>query len=194
MRQNLLSASSHPVLGSPSAARDVPEFGSVPDWPADFRARFDQEASFVRTVLRRLGVPLADRDDLLQEVFFVVCRKLPGYDGRAPFRAWLYGICLRTVSSYRRSARVRHQSPGHCAVDDCESHIADNPELNAEVHRICSELESLLVRLEDDKREVFVLFALEGLPMTEVARAVGCPLQTAYSRLHAARKAMRGLL
>ena len=171
----------------------VPDFGSSP-WSADFRARFEKEAAFVRGVLRHLGVPHADRDDLLQEVFFVVCRKLPGYDGRAPFRSWLYGICLRTVSSYRRSARVRHQSGEHCAVDDCESDIGFNPELNAERRRIGDALEALLVGLDDDKRKVFVLFALEGLPMIEVARVVGCPLQTAYSRLHAARKAMRGLL
>jgi RNA polymerase sigma-70 factor (ECF subfamily) len=37
---------------------------------------------------------------------------------------------------------------------------------------------------------VFVLYELEELPMIEVAEAVGCPLQTAYSRLHAARDAV----
>ena len=178
-----------PTAGE-SAARD---FGSSA-WSADFRTRFEKDAAFVRGVLRHLGVPHADRDDLLQEVFFVVCRKLPGYDGRAPFRSWLYGICLRTVSSYRRSARVRHQSGEHFAVDDCESQIEYDPELNAELLRICDALEALLVRLDEDKRKVFVLFALEGLPMTEVARVLDCPLQTAYSRLHAARKALRGLL
>jgi RNA polymerase sigma-70 factor, ECF subfamily len=35
---------------------------------------------------------------------------------------------------------------------------------------------------------VFILFELEQLPMAEVAEAVGCPIQTAYSRLHAARR------
>jgi RNA polymerase sigma-70 factor (ECF subfamily) len=172
-----------------------PDFGASAQCQPDFRARFEQEASFVRQVLRRLGVPRADRDDLLQEVFFVVCRKLPGYDGRAPFRSWLYGICMRTVSSYRRSARMRHQeSQGYWALDDCVSHIACDPEHHAEVRRIWTELDGLLVRLAEDTREVFVLFALKGIPMTEVAEAVGCPLQTAYSRLHAARKAIRGLL
>jgi RNA polymerase sigma-70 factor (ECF subfamily) len=195
MGQIPLSPTVQPGPQSGAMAREstAPDFGSSP-WSADFRARFEKDAAFVRGVLRHLGVPQADRDDLVQEVFFVVCRKLPGYDGRAPFRSWLYGICLRTVSSYRRSARVRHQSGEYCAVDDCESDIGFNPELNAELRRICDALETLLLRLDDDKRKVFVLFALEGLPMTEVARIVGCPLQTAYSRLHAARKALRGLL
>ena len=42
--------------------------------------------------------------------------------------------------------------------------------------------------LDDDKRATFVLYEIEELSMAEVAEALGCPLQTAYSRLHAARK------
>ena len=49
-------------------------------------------------------------------------------------------------------------------------------------------LASLLDVLDSDKRAVFVLYEIEELSMKEVAEAVGCPLQTAYSRLHAARK------
>src|SRR5256885_11242264 len=86
-----------------------PEFGVAPNGPYDFRASFEVHAPFVLRILRRLGVPKADRDDLFQEVFFIVHRKLHEYDGRASFRAWLYGICVRTVSTYRRSARVRRQ-------------------------------------------------------------------------------------
>ena len=49
-------------------------------------------------------------------------------------------------------------------------------------------LDALLRTLPDEKREVFVLYVLEELPMQEVADAVGCPLHTAYSRLYTARK------
>jgi RNA polymerase sigma-70 factor (ECF subfamily) len=49
-------------------------------------------------------------------------------------------------------------------------------------------LRRLLDTLDDDKRQVFVLYELEELSMKEVAEACGCPLQTAYSRLHAARR------
>ena len=45
----------------------------------------------------------------------------------------------------------------------------------------------LLAGLDEDKRNVLVLYEIEGLTMREVAEVVGCPLQTAYSRLHAAR-------
>ncbi len=49
-------------------------------------------------------------------------------------------------------------------------------------------LDRILDELDDDKRAVFVLYEIEELSMAEVADALGCPLQTAYSRLHAARK------
>ena len=51
-------------------------------------------------------------------------------------------------------------------------------------------LRRLLDTLDPDKRDVFVLYELEELPMREVADACGCPLQTAYSRLHAARRVL----
>jgi RNA polymerase sigma-70 factor (ECF subfamily) len=55
-------------------------------------------------------------------------------------------------------------------------------------HEARKVLDRILDELDDDKRAVFVLYEIEELTMAEVAEAIGCPLQTAYSRLHAARK------
>ncbi|MEO7733801.1 MAG: sigma factor-like helix-turn-helix DNA-binding protein, partial [Kofleriaceae bacterium] len=57
-----------------------------------------------------------------------------------------------------------------------------------ELARARAVLDEILDELDDAKRAVFVLFELEEMPMSEVAKAVECPLQTAYSRLAAARK------
>jgi RNA polymerase sigma-70 factor (ECF subfamily) len=51
----------------------------------------------------------------------------------------------------------------------------------------------LLDALTEDQRAVFVLYEIEQLTMNEIASAVGCPLQTAYSRLHAARARLEAL-
>jgi RNA polymerase sigma-70 factor (ECF subfamily) len=48
-----------------------------------------------------------------------------------------------------------------------------------------------LDRLDDEKRAAFVLYEIEELPLREVAEVLGCPLQTAYSRLQAARSFVR---
>ncbi len=195
MRRILQSPAVRPVPATGTTVRGLAEAVRWSGWPADFRASFEQNAPFVRRTLRRLGVPPADAEDLLQEIFVVVHRRLGEYDGRSAFRSWLYGICMRVVSSYRRSARVRYQrSQADGALDECESHIACNPERNVEVRRACRLLEALLIDLDDDKRNVFVLFELEGIAMTEVAETLGCPVQTAYSRLHAARRALRVLV
>jgi RNA polymerase sigma-70 factor (ECF subfamily) len=56
--------------------------------------------------------------------------------------------------------------------------------------KLCSALDAI----DPAQREVFVLYEIEELGMAEVARAMGCPLQTAYSRLHAARKIVAAAL
>jgi RNA polymerase sigma-70 factor (ECF subfamily) len=55
-------------------------------------------------------------------------------------------------------------------------------------------VQHLLAGLDEDKRNVLVLYEIEGLTMREVAEVVGCPLQTAYSRLHAARDLLHAAL
>jgi len=159
-----------------------------------FRSIFDRYEPFVTQTLRNMGVPSADRRDLCQEIFVVVHRKLHEYDGGAPFRSWIYGICVRMVTIYRRS-RVRREEP-------CEylepailgDPVAPRQDVYLDTVRACATVEALLAKLDDEKRTIFVLYELEGLTMAEIAAAVGCPLQTAYSRLHAARKAVKVLL
>jgi RNA polymerase sigma-70 factor (ECF subfamily) len=69
--------------------------------------------------------------------------------------------------------------------------MADPPQISSierREARAC--LDALIAQLDEEKRAVFVLFEMEELPMPEVAEVVGCPLQTAYSRLHTARRQM----
>jgi RNA polymerase sigma-70 factor (ECF subfamily) len=169
-----------------------------PDAPfpaPDFRSIFETYGPFVTRALRQLEVPSADRHDLRQEIFVIVLRRLHEYDGRSSLRSWIYGICVRMASTYRRSARVRREQA-------CESpepalspaHDAASQDLGLDSRRAFAHAEALLAKLDDEKRRVFVLYEIEGLSMIEVAEEVGCPLQTAYSRLHAARKGMKVLL
>jgi RNA polymerase sigma-70 factor (ECF subfamily) len=158
-----------------SAAAHTPSLAEV----------FRREAPFVWRALRRLGVREADVEDVCQEVFVVVHRKLADFEGRSSLRTWIYGICARTASDYRRSARVRHEvvtdAPHETTSDALQHDVVALREARAKLDRI-------LDQLDDDKRSVFVLYEIEELSMNEVAEALHCPLQTAYSRLHAARK------
>lgn len=148
------------------------------------RQVFDEHARYVWRVLRHLGVPDAELDDLCQEVFLVVHRQLPSFEGRSKLSTWLYGICVRTASDYRRRARVRYERSSADAGSSLVAAVGLEPDARVGAKH---ELLRLLATLDDDKRTVLVLYEIEGLAMNEVAEIVGCPLQTAYSRLHAAR-------
>lgn len=146
-----------------------------------------ESTPFVWRVLCRLGVARGDVADVAQEVFLVVHRRQRDYDGR-PVRAWIYGICLRAAADYRKRAFRRHERLSETLPDPG---VPPGQDRALELRRARARLERVLGTLEDGTRDVFVLYELEELTMSEVARIVECPLQTAYSRLHAARRALR---
>jgi RNA polymerase sigma-70 factor (ECF subfamily) len=153
----------------------------------DLATIFRDHSRFVYTVLQRLGVRSADVDDAFQEVFVVMHRKLPDYEGRGTLRSWVYGICVRVAFRFRRRASTRRE-----VITEDPPELADphTPAEHLRERQARAILHSILDELDDDKRAVFVLFELEGLPMNEVAESLQCPVATAYSRLRAAREAV----
>lgn len=149
---------------------------------------FEAYATFVWRVLRRMGVAEADAEDVCQEVFLVVHRRLQEFEARSSLRTWIYGICLRCAAAYRnRAYRKREVRSDEPIVGNVDAMQAEQLELA----RTLRKLDEVLNGLPDAQREVYVLYELEELSMPEVAAAVGCPLQTAYSRLYAARREVK---
>ena len=157
------------------------------DQPLNSKELFVQYAPFVGRFLVRMGVARADVDDLLQEVF-LVAHRIGGYrPGPAKPTTYLASIAVKLVKTERRKRQVR--SFVEANDDHVQAAAAEgDPEQDATERQGLIELQRVLDTLDDDKRAVFVLYELEELTVAEVAAAVGCPLQTAYSRLHAARK------
>src|SRR5688500_19341104 len=77
------------------AALPVPTFAEI------YEASFD----FVWRSARRLGVKETHVDDVVQEVFMVVHRRLAEFEGRSQLKTWLFGITRRVVGTYHRTAR-----------------------------------------------------------------------------------------
>lgn len=153
----------------------------------DFEELFETHARFVWRALIRLGVAPADVADASQEVFLVIHRRLPGFEGRSSLKTWIYAICLRVASAFRQKSRRGPQPVG----DDLQASDGPHQENEIERRRARTFLNAVLDRLDEDKRAVFVLYELEELPMHEIAALMECPLTTAYSRLEAARKVVR---
>lgn len=157
----------------------------MPPEPTTSRQVFDEHGRYVFRVLRYLGVREADLPDLCQEVFIIVHRKLDGFEGRSSIRTWLYRICQRAASDYRRKAHVRREVPGGPEDFDRPEPVDARSRIEAR-----NAVAYALDLLDEGKRDVFVLYEIEGLTMREVCEVLDCPLQTAYSRLHAARKTL----
>jgi len=169
------------VAGSIVEVTPVPR---VNETSTTFAEVFEQHLSMVWRVLRYLGVPESDVEDVAQEVFVVVHRKLPGFEGRSALTSWLYSICWRTYQDYRRRAFRRHEVLSDPPPGTAQ---AATQERDLETEQRLAALAKFLEGLDEDKRTVFVLFELEELEMKEVVAIVGCPLQTGYTRLRVAR-------
>jgi len=151
---------------------------------ASFEAVFSGHAPFVWRVLRHLGVAHHDLDDVCQEVFLVVHRKLAAFERRSSLRTWLYGICRNAARDYRGRAHRRREQTGELA----EEATFEGPDSELDRRRAWVLLGRILDGLAEEQRTVYLLHEIEEVPMAEVAEAMSCPLQTAYYRLHAARK------
>ena len=154
----------------------------------EFRKLFEANVTLVWRSLLALGVGSADVGDASQQVFVVLHSKLARWNREGSLRAFMYGICLRVASDYRRLAHRRRERLFADVPDAASSETT--PEENAASQQERRLLDAALQKLTPAQREVFILFEIEELDMTEVAQAIGCPLITAYSRLRAARKAM----
>ena len=87
----------------------------------------------------------------------------------------------------RRAANVREEATAH---PEPPPDTAD-PSAAIDQERMLDRLHEALEGLSEAKRDVFVLFELQELSMAEVADIVGCPVQTAYARLYAARRELK---
>jgi RNA polymerase sigma-70 factor, ECF subfamily len=176
---------------------DSPEPGiKQPGDPAALRADeqlsaadlFKQFAPFVASFLLRMGISRSDLDDVMQEVF-LVAHKLGGYTpGPAKPTTYLANIALRAATTHRRKGQVRSFVRANDELVGGAGDDIASPERAADNQRKLALLQAALERLDEDKRAVFVMAEIQGETVVSIAAGLGIPVDTAYSRLRAARK------
>jgi RNA polymerase sigma-70 factor (ECF subfamily) len=155
------------ALPSRDATRPVADFDEI------YRGYFP----YVWRTLRRLGVALADVEDLTHEVFVVVRRR--------PVKPWLFGIAYRVASEDRRRAHRRFE----LATADLDSvSVAPRADDLIETDERRRLVLDCLQVLSIEQRAVLILLDIDGEAATDVATAMTIPLPTVYSRLRAARR------
>jgi RNA polymerase sigma-70 factor (ECF subfamily) len=176
-----------PVIGATVAGERSSMMAHNDVTPLEFDAVVAEHGPYIWRVLRRLGVRPSDIEDVWQETFIVVHRKLGAFEGRSQLRTWLSAIAVRVASDYRSRAHRRREQATEEVPDDGAA-ASQHDDLVEQERRAL--LDKLIAELKPEQREVIVLYEFAELPMQEVAEALGVPLQTAYSRLHAGRKAL----
>jgi RNA polymerase sigma-70 factor, ECF subfamily len=154
--------------------------------PPAFERVYEETFDFVWRCARRLGADAASLDDVVQDVFVVVHRRLPEFEGRASLTTWVFGIVRRVVRDHRRT-RARKGAGLHGADAARVPARAAGPAEHAERAEAARVLNAVLEALTDERREVFVLAELEQMSAPEIAEALGENVNTVYSRLRAAR-------
>lgn len=177
------------MWGQVSARESSPEVPAEtrPRVPVpDFDSVYEQHVDALWRSARALGIPEHAVDDVLQDVFVVVHRRLPEFEGRAQVRTWLMKILVRVVSTHRR----RHRRKG--GLDELPEEMKDEREAGPHEQAARREaavlLGKILDAMDEDQRTVFVLAEIEQLPVPEIAQALGENPSTIYSRLRLARR------
>lgn len=159
--------------------------------PLSFESLYREHFAFVWRCLRGLGVKPASLEDAAQDVFVVVHRQLSGFEQRSAPRTWIFAIAYNIASNYRRR---EYRKGGLVPMDPAIPSGSPDPESELNRARAWDFVNQFLDSLDESKRAVFVLTQLEGMKATEVAEALGVPVNTVYSRIHHVRLAFREAL
>jgi RNA polymerase sigma-70 factor (ECF subfamily) len=155
---------------------------------------YDAHFDFVWRNACRLGVPEASADDVVQDVFMVVQRRLGDFNGRVQMRAWIFGILVRVARGYRRSFRrkaarcVPFEQEASYDTSEAQANAPTPIDLAERAERVRL-LNTLLDQLDEDKRALLILSELEQCTLREIAVLLDSNTNTIYSRLRAARQA-----
>src|SRR5258706_124219 len=142
--------------------------------------------------LRMIGNS-TEGEDLTQEVFVQVFRKLGSFRGDSAFTTWLHRLTVNQVLMHFRKSHVRKEQ----LTEDGEIPIGttfDRSRFNRSPVLDRLALDEAIVQLPHGYRLVFVLHDVEGLEHSEIASLLGCSIGTSKSQLHRARMRMRLLL
>jgi RNA polymerase sigma-70 factor (ECF subfamily) len=177
---------------APGAGTPSPH--STPGVSLDFSVLYDAWFDRVSRWLGALGAPDTDREDLAQEVFLVVRRRLRDFDGRN-VAGWLYRIASRKAGQHRRRRWISTLFSPRQTVDINDLPFGGQSAIaRLETKEKQLLLDRLLSKMSERRRSVFVLFEVEGYAGEEIAEMLDVPVNTVWTRLHHARKDFYELL
>jgi RNA polymerase sigma-70 factor (ECF subfamily) len=156
--------------------------------PAELRSFDELYAEYSRFVWRDVmnrGVPRSAIDDVVQEVFVVVHRRMAAFESQAAMRTWLSMIAKRVS---RDHVRKLSDAPGTAPLEGNDVSTIEGPAEAFDHKAVATLLDDLLRRMTDVQREVFIMHEIEHMTVGEIASALPANKNTVYARLRGARR------
>ena len=158
-----------------------------------FEELFRLHRRLVYGLCLRMTQNVAEAEDVTQEVFVLLFRKIGGFRGEASFTTWLHRLTVNQVlMRFRKNKSRREDALEDEDLQPHESFRPSSPKAAQLIDRIT--LESAIARLPPGYRAAFILHDIEGYEHEEVARILGCAVGTSKSQLHKARTKLRKML
>jgi RNA polymerase sigma-70 factor (ECF subfamily) len=137
----------------------------------------------------------ADADDLLQDIFLLVHRKLAGFKGESALGTWLYKLALNHCLDFLRSKGARmEQATASLDEDDGWERVRPTRVSDAEMTVTRIDLERAIEQLPAGCRAAFLLHDVEGFEHHQISTILGIAEGTSKSQVHKARMRLRGYL
>ena len=156
---------------------------------AAFQMLYERHFDSVFRLGRRLAGFDVDAEDLAQEVFCVVHRKVGEFRGDAQFTTWLYRITAFTAAKFRRKRKAQKV----LMLDFGRETVAlgapeETPERELRRKQAEQTVHKVLEKLSEKKRVVLVMFELEQMSGEEISTILQVPIDTVWTRLFHARR------
>ncbi len=149
-----------------------------------WRALYDKHFPDVERLVSSLGIVDSEADDICQEIFVIIYKNLARFRGEARLSTWIYLLATREAIRFARRRRLVRGLTELFARD--KQHIPRTDWSESEADRR-HYLRQLLDRLAPERRLALVLYEIEGVPVSEIARISDCAENTVWTRLHRAR-------
>jgi RNA polymerase sigma-70 factor (ECF subfamily) len=149
---------------------------------------YDRYHEPIRRFVARATSDAEDVDDLVHATFLAAAKSAARYDGRASCRPWLVGIAVQHLRR-RRQGLGRFFAVLSSWGGTRETALDPRATLHAR-----GDLERALAKVSEAKRITLLMAEVEGLSCAEIATALGVPIGTVWTRLHAARRELRQAL
>jgi RNA polymerase sigma-70 factor (ECF subfamily) len=165
---------------------------------AAFEVIYQQHSGRVYALCLRMLRDPVEAEDLVQEAFIQLLRKIHTFRGESAFSTWLHRLTVNLVLMRLRKKKLVSKSLDEITGNDEEDDKPRNeigaadPRLSGLVDRI--DLQSAVDQLPDGYRQIFILYDVLGFDHTEIAEILGCSIGNSKSRLYKARKRLRELL